>query len=36
VVMIERPPLPAGVRTVSTVDEAVDWIAGLSPGSAAG
>jgi precorrin-6A/cobalt-precorrin-6A reductase len=36
VVMIERPPLPAGVRTVSTVDEAVDWVAGLSPDSAAG
>jgi precorrin-6A/cobalt-precorrin-6A reductase len=26
VVMIQRPPLPAGVRTVSTVDEAVDWV----------
>jgi len=26
VVMIERPPLPAGVQTVSTVDEAVDWV----------
>ena len=26
VVMIARPPLPAGVRTVSTVDEAVDWV----------
>ncbi len=30
VVMIARPPLPAGVRTVSTVDEAVDWVHGLS------
>ncbi len=30
VVMIERPPLPAGVRTVSTVDEAVDWVRRLS------
>jgi len=36
VVMIERPPLPAGVDTVSTVDEAVDWVAGLRSGSAAG
>ena len=26
VVMIQRPPLPAGVRTVHTVDEAVDWV----------
>lgn len=25
VVMIERPPLPTGVTTVSTVDEAVTW-----------
>lgn len=30
VVMIARPPLPAGVLTVSTVDEAVDWVHGLS------
>jgi precorrin-6A/cobalt-precorrin-6A reductase len=30
VVMIERPPLPAGVQTVSTVDEAVDWVRRLS------
>jgi precorrin-6A/cobalt-precorrin-6A reductase len=30
VVMIRRPPLPAGVRTVHTVDEAVDWVRGLS------
>ena len=30
VVMIQRPPLPAGVRTVHTVDEAVDWVRGLS------
>jgi precorrin-6A/cobalt-precorrin-6A reductase len=29
VVMIERPPLPADVQTVSTVDEAVDWVARL-------
>jgi precorrin-6A/cobalt-precorrin-6A reductase len=26
VVMIERPALPAGVHTVSTVDAAVDWL----------
>ncbi|MCI4675494.1 cobalt-precorrin-6A reductase [Candidatus Mycolicibacterium alkanivorans] len=26
VVMIDRPPLPAGVETVSTVDEAVAWV----------
>ena len=26
VVMIDRPPLPPGVSTVSTVDEAVDWL----------
>jgi precorrin-6A/cobalt-precorrin-6A reductase len=30
VVMIERPPLPAGMRAVSTVDEAVDWVRRLS------
>ena len=36
VVMIDRPPLPPGVRTVSTVDEAVDWVAGIRPDSAAG
>ena len=29
VVMIERPPLPADVQTVSTVDEAVDWVVRL-------
>ncbi len=29
--MIDRPPLPAGVETVSTVDEAVDWLAGVTP-----
>ncbi|MET0704499.1 MAG: precorrin-6A/cobalt-precorrin-6A reductase, partial [Mycobacterium sp.] len=27
VVMIDRPPLPAGVQTVDTVDQAVDWLA---------
>jgi precorrin-6A/cobalt-precorrin-6A reductase len=30
VVMIQRPPLPADVRSVSTVDEAVDWVRRLS------
>lgn len=29
VVMVARPPLPAGVTTVGTVEEAVDWVAGL-------
>ncbi|PIB80859.1 cobalt-precorrin-6A reductase [Mycobacterium celatum] len=27
VVMVDRPPLPAGVTTVGTVDEAVAWVA---------
>ena len=31
VVMVARPPLPAGVRTVATVGEAADWVAGLRP-----
>ena len=26
VVMVDRPPLPRGVTTVGTVDEAVDWV----------
>ena len=26
VVMVQRPPLPSGVRTVETVDGAVDWL----------
>jgi precorrin-6A/cobalt-precorrin-6A reductase len=26
VVVVDRPPLPAGVSTVSTVDEAADWV----------
>jgi precorrin-6A/cobalt-precorrin-6A reductase len=26
VVMVDRPPLPEGVTTVSTVDEAADWV----------
>jgi precorrin-6A/cobalt-precorrin-6A reductase len=26
VVMVDRPPLPGGVRTVSTVDDAADWV----------
>ncbi|MCV7225237.1 cobalt-precorrin-6A reductase [Mycolicibacterium komossense] len=29
VVMIERPSLPAGVQTVSTVDAAVDWLTAI-------
>jgi precorrin-6A/cobalt-precorrin-6A reductase len=29
VVMIDRPPLPAGVTVVGTVDEAADWVEGL-------
>ncbi|SBS70176.1 Precorrin-6A reductase [uncultured Mycobacterium sp.] len=29
IVMIDRPPLPAGVDSVGTVDEAVEWAAGL-------
>lgn len=31
VVMVDRPPLPAGVRAVSTVDDAVRWVS-LLPG----
>jgi precorrin-6A/cobalt-precorrin-6A reductase len=26
VVMVDRPPLPPGVATVSTVDDAVAWV----------
>jgi precorrin-6A/cobalt-precorrin-6A reductase len=26
VVMVDRPPLPAGVMTVSTVDDAAAWV----------
>ncbi|AQT79803.1 cobalt-precorrin-6A reductase [Mycolicibacterium litorale] len=29
IVMIDRPPLPAGVATVSTVGQAVDWVRSL-------
>ncbi len=29
VVMVARPPLPAGVLTVGTVQQAADWVAGL-------
>ncbi|MBW0018416.1 MAG: cobalt-precorrin-6A reductase [Mycobacterium sp.] len=29
VVMVARPPLPSGVKTVGTVEEAADWVAGL-------
>ncbi|MGV0849993.1 cobalt-precorrin-6A reductase [Mycolicibacterium phlei] len=30
VVMVDRPPLPAGVTTVGSVDEAVKWVNGRS------
>lgn len=30
VVMVDRPPLPPGVTTVASVDEAVDWVTGRS------
>ena len=29
VVMVDRPALPAGVPTVTTVDDAVDWVRSL-------
>ena len=29
VVMVQRPPLPAGVATVCSVQEAAEWVAGL-------
>jgi len=29
VVMVDRPALPVGVNTVSTVDDAVDWLSSL-------
>ena len=29
IVMVDRPPLPAGVTTVSTVDEAAEWVCAL-------
>jgi precorrin-6A/cobalt-precorrin-6A reductase len=34
VVMIDRPPLPGGIRSVDSVSEAVSWV--LSRDSAAG
>ena len=34
VVMIDRPPLPGGVLTVSSVGEAVEWLAALPAGRA--
>lgn len=34
VVMVARPPLPEGVTTVETVDEAVAWVARATAGSA--
>lgn len=30
VVMVDRPPSPAGVRTVGSVEEAVEWVAALT------
>lgn len=30
VVMVDRPPLPVGVRTVASVEEAVAWVSGKS------
>jgi precorrin-6A/cobalt-precorrin-6A reductase len=32
VVMVDRPPLPDGVTTVGTVDEATQWVAGRGRG----
>ncbi|WP_396930431.1 cobalt-precorrin-6A reductase [Mycolicibacterium sp.] len=31
VVMIDRPPLPAGATAVATVDDAVAWVAAIEP-----
>jgi precorrin-6A/cobalt-precorrin-6A reductase len=36
VVMVNRPPLPPGVTSVATVDEAVAWVAAVRTDSAAG
>ena len=38
VVMVDRPPAPAGVTTVATVEEAVDWLrsSALTPTSRTG
>lgn len=36
VVMIDRPPLPAGVRTVSTIEEAVAWVNSPNSGGQVG
>ncbi|WP_102145074.1 cobalt-precorrin-6A reductase [Mycobacterium hubeiense] len=33
VVMVDRPPLPPGVHTVHTVEEAADWVRRSCPGS---
>jgi precorrin-6A/cobalt-precorrin-6A reductase len=30
VVMVDRPPLPPGVRTVASVEEAAEWVSGRS------
>ncbi|GAA4147652.1 cobalt-precorrin-6A reductase [Phytohabitans flavus] len=32
VVMVDRPPMPEGVRAASTVDEAVGWLRGIAEG----
>ena len=32
VVMVDRPPLPPGVRAVATVDDAVDWVRAKTAG----
>jgi precorrin-6A/cobalt-precorrin-6A reductase len=29
VVIVERPPMPAGVTAVGSVQEAAEWVAGL-------
>ena len=34
VVLVRRPPLPAGVAVVTTVAEALDWLNALRPGGA--
>jgi precorrin-6A/cobalt-precorrin-6A reductase len=30
VIMAQRPPLPSGIKTVGTVDEAVGWVTGIT------
>ncbi|WP_369132510.1 cobalt-precorrin-6A reductase [Modestobacter sp. I12A-02662] len=36
VVLVRRPPLPPGVPTAATVEEALAWLARVSPGSSSG